>query len=132
MGIPDVHSLAREMTWAQLQGWMAYAELEPFGEQRADLRMSILASMIYNANRGPKQKAKSPSDFMPQFGPAVTKPKRPLTDPAQWNAFAGTIMDNYGDRPNKTEKERPPRPLNMSARRRRELEEKGVVLPATV
>jgi len=53
----------------QFTEWMAYAELEPFGEERADLRMAILASLIANVNRDPKKKS-SPyevSDFMPKF-----------------------------------------------------------------
>jgi hypothetical protein len=53
----------------QLTEWIAYAELEPFGEWRADLRIAILASLIANANRDQKLKP-TPfeiSDFMPQF-----------------------------------------------------------------
>ncbi len=30
--------------------WIAYASLEPFGEERADLRMARLASVIVNSN----------------------------------------------------------------------------------
>lgn len=44
---------------------MAYYSLEPFGEERADLRMAIVASLIANANRDPKHEAYKPEDFMP-------------------------------------------------------------------
>jgi hypothetical protein len=57
------------MSSKEFSEWMAYAQLEPFGEERADLRMAILASLIANANRDPKKKS-SPyevSDFMPKF-----------------------------------------------------------------
>lgn len=46
---------------------MAYYKLEPFGEERADLRMGILASVMANAWRGKGQKPFKPRDFMPTF-----------------------------------------------------------------
>lgn len=57
------------MSSAQLAEWMAYAKLEPFGEERADLRAGIIASVIANVNRDPKkQRPFKPEDFMPKFG----------------------------------------------------------------
>jgi len=47
--------------------WIAYSRLEPWGEERDDLRMGIIASTIANANRGKGQKAYTPQQFMPQF-----------------------------------------------------------------
>ena len=47
--------------------WMAYYELDPFGEERADLRAGIIASTFANANLGKGRKPYAPSDFMPQF-----------------------------------------------------------------
>ena len=47
---------------------MAYDSLEPFGEERADLRMGVIASTIANVNRGKNTKAFSAQDFMPKFG----------------------------------------------------------------
>ena len=49
--------------------WMAYSRLEPWGEERDDLRMGIVASTIANANRGKGQKAFTPDQFMPSFEP---------------------------------------------------------------
>lgn len=48
---------------------MAYAELEPFGEERADLRSGIIASVLANVNRDAKKHPKpfTPQDFMPVF-----------------------------------------------------------------
>lgn len=45
---------------------MAYFEVDPFGEERADLRAGIVASAVANANRV-KGKSFKPKDFMPQF-----------------------------------------------------------------
>ena len=47
--------------------WIKYAELEPFGEERADLRAGIIASTIANVNRTKKDKPFQASDFMPEF-----------------------------------------------------------------
>ena len=49
--------------------WMVYYELDPFGEERGDLRAGIVASTIANANRDPKKRRKAftPADFMPKF-----------------------------------------------------------------
>jgi hypothetical protein len=58
-----------EISSEQLSEWMAYNKLEPWGEERADLRAGIVASVIANSNRGKNQKAFKPQDFMPSFEP---------------------------------------------------------------
>lgn len=56
-----------EITSRQFAEWMAYSQLEPWGEERDDLRMGIVASTIANSNRGKGQKPYKPQDFMPSF-----------------------------------------------------------------
>lgn len=70
---------------------MAYYELEPWGERRADLRAGIVASTIANVNRDPKRRAKAyaPEEFMPREGP-VTLPE--LATPAD-HADPGEVHD---------------------------------------
>lgn len=46
--------------------WMAYAKLEPFGEERSDLRSGIVASTIANALTD-ESESFDPQDFMPDF-----------------------------------------------------------------
>ena len=46
---------------------MEYAKLEPFGEERADLRAAIVAATIANANRGRRRRPFEVKDFMPRF-----------------------------------------------------------------
>lgn len=60
------------LTLKQFLIWQAYYELEPFGEQRADLRMAILGTVLGNLwiSKGRKLKLK---DLMPTF--AKRKPK---------------------------------------------------------
>ena len=41
--------------------------MDPFGDERADLRAGIVAATVANVNRA-KGKPLSPSDFMPDFG----------------------------------------------------------------
>ena len=50
----------------ELSEWQAYYTLDPFGEERADLRAGIIASVIANVNRDPKKGPPfKPSQFMP-------------------------------------------------------------------
>lgn len=55
------------MSAGELTYWQAYSSIEPFGEERADLRMGILASLIANVNRKKGSKAYKPEQFMPKF-----------------------------------------------------------------
>lgn len=49
---------------------MAYSQVEPFGEERADLRSAIIACQVANAfGRRKDQKPFEVSDFMPKFDP---------------------------------------------------------------
>jgi hypothetical protein len=54
---------------AELSAWFAYYRLEPWGEERADLRSAIVASNVANSNRDPRKRPEpyAPADFMP-FG----------------------------------------------------------------
>jgi hypothetical protein len=60
-----VAELLERLDSYELTEWMAYEALEPFGEERADMRAGIIASTIANVNRGKGQKPFSPTDFMP-------------------------------------------------------------------
>ncbi len=58
-----------EISSRQFAEWMAFYRLEPWGEERADLRAGIVASTIANSNRGKGQKPFKPQQFMPEFEP---------------------------------------------------------------
>ena len=49
----------------ELTEWMAFYQLEPFGDMRADLRSGVVAATFANANRSKNAKAFTPEDFMP-------------------------------------------------------------------
>ena len=67
---------------------MAYYEIDPWGEDRADLRAGIIASTIANVNRESKRKAFVPRDFMPDFD---SKPK-PAQSQREMAAVMGQLM----------------------------------------
>lgn len=54
-------------TSRELTEWLAYLQLEPQGEERADLRAGIIASTIANVNRKKGTRAFRPDEFMPKF-----------------------------------------------------------------
>ena len=62
-----VEELGVRMSGREFVHWMAYYNMEPFGEMRADLRAGIIASTIANVNRGKRHAAFKPDQFMPEF-----------------------------------------------------------------
>lgn len=61
-----VAEMLQRMDSAELSEWMAYYQIEPFGERLADHRAGLVTAAIYNVNRPKNRKAYSPSDFMPK------------------------------------------------------------------
>lgn len=64
--------LRHRMTQRELRVWIEAYAVEPWGEDRADLRAGIIASTVANCNRS-KGASFKPSDFMPQFEKPVKK-----------------------------------------------------------
>lgn len=60
----------RSLSGREFAEWMAYATLEPFGEERADFRMATLAALTAELHRDPEKRSEpfSWKDFMPRFG----------------------------------------------------------------
>lgn len=68
--------------------WVAYARIEPFGDQRADLRAGVLASLTANANRGKRGKSYQPGDFFPELKDGFSGSSGRVSDPrAIWQGF---------------------------------------------
>lgn len=55
------------MSSAEFAEWLAYAQLQPFGEIRNDQRAGVIASAIVNANRKKGAKARDWQDFFPPY-----------------------------------------------------------------
>jgi hypothetical protein len=83
--VADVDGLLAGMTAAQLAGWAAFAELEPFGPLRDDQRAAAIACAIVNSIpfRGRGAKVLRPADIFQSLG----QPFKPQTA-AQMAAFA--------------------------------------------
>lgn len=65
--------------------WMDYYELEPFGEERGDLRCAIIAQVIASCHAA-KGKRYKVADFMPSFGRRSRGARRPKQSTAQMKA----------------------------------------------
>lgn len=76
-----VGQLSEEISDKELHEWMAFYRLEPFGDERADLRAGIIASTVANANRGKRGPVRKPTDFMP-FRDAAEQRRKALDRPA--------------------------------------------------
>lgn len=83
------------MSSREFAEWMAFYDLEPFGEEQADLRAGIVASTVANVHRDRKKRSKAykPEDFMPKFKRAGKRERTPWQDQLKviemWNAAMG-------------------------------------------
>ena len=68
-----VAELLRHMSSSEFREWCVYSGIEPFGEERADLRAGIIASTFASAYRKKGSRRPKPSDFMPKFGEQVER-----------------------------------------------------------
>ena len=58
-----VSELCDRLTAAEEASWIAYYRIEPFGDQRADMRNALIAQIQYNS-QVKKDKARKLQDFM--------------------------------------------------------------------
>jgi hypothetical protein len=92
-----VRELLERVESAELSEWMAYDQLDPFGNYRGDLQSAIVASTIANVNLNRKKRKKpfSPDDFIPEFGkliesdPEVARQNKMLAMVEMMNAALG-------------------------------------------
>lgn len=74
-----VGELLARMSGREIAEWMAYYRIEPWGEERGDLRSGVLASIVCNALRGKGDRVRKPQEFVLKFGgdvPDREDPKR--------------------------------------------------------
>lgn len=88
MGRLDVDALLAELSGAQLAEWRAADRLDPWGEERADLRAGIIAAEI--ANAAGRNEPAVPADFMPYLErPHPAEPDQRELKRALEQAFSG-------------------------------------------
>lgn len=76
LGVWDVEVIKRGLTAKKFIEWMAYAELEPFDETRADYRAASIAQIIANTNRAKDQKPYTLDDVLLKFNDDAPKQKK--------------------------------------------------------
>lgn len=54
----------RALPMPEYLGWMRFYTLEPWGWHNQEYLFASIIAMLYNVNKGKKQKAKTPADFM--------------------------------------------------------------------
>ena len=59
--------LLRRISSAELTEWIAFDQIDPIGDERADLNAGIVASTLANCNRGEATEPFKPADFMPDY-----------------------------------------------------------------
>ena len=90
-----------EISATQLGDWMNYAQLEPFGEQRADWRQQMICAVVANGYRDPKKKALKLSDFALKFGGGQSpmgkkiaeSPKGMAAQMQLWDQMSGATVE---------------------------------------
>lgn len=95
LGRSNPDAMRANMPHSTWQGWIEYDQIEPFGEERADLRIAQLCALIANIWRGKRSRRYKIDDFMFNFGP---RSERTPDDLAQQvfalnQAFGGTFID---------------------------------------
>lgn len=73
-----VAELGDRMSSRELSEWMAFYQIEPFGDERADLRQAMTTSAVHNSIQAQAKHPKwtKPGDFMPFSG----NPTQPNTE----------------------------------------------------
>ena len=62
-----VARLLASISSQELTEWQAFYCVEPFGEERADVRSAIVAATVANVNRSSKSAPAPVTAFMPRF-----------------------------------------------------------------
>lgn len=82
--------LAR-MSSREFHEWIAFYEIDPWGDQRADVRAGIIASTLANIHRDKHAKAFKPQDFM-WF---IDRPVEKVIDDAEIERKIEAFMAGY-------------------------------------
>jgi hypothetical protein len=64
-----VRGLLSQIDARELKEWQIFSMIEPFGEERQDLRSAMVCATLANVNRGKNQPAYKLDDFMLRFDP---------------------------------------------------------------
>lgn len=107
LGVPHPRFLEQLLSSSDITDWIAYAEEEPFGDARQDIRDGTIAALIYNTNRDSKKDPQGRAwwDF---FRNAMAPPKEPEALPP--DADDQQLSENFWHLMNATFNHRKPSP----------------------
>lgn len=88
---PDL--MLAHMSGMHLGEWQTYYQLEPWGEERADLRSAIVARTSLLPHLKPHAKPPGIDDFMPDFDGSRTDAKPPQSDDQMM-----AVLRGFGER----------------------------------
>lgn len=86
-----VAELSGRLSSRELTEWQAFYALEPWGTDIEMLGHAITASTVYNVNRGKRNKALGPKDFMPEW-----HKERVIQSEEQMLSFVETLNASLG------------------------------------
>lgn len=89
-----VGELELSLSSRELSEWIAYSSFEPFGQGRSDDGFRLLASMLYNINRGKNARPLSADDFLKTLHDSKPKPKGSGALAAELKAAFGGLKAN--------------------------------------
>ena len=101
MGEVDVDALLARLSSRQISEWMAYYALDPFGEERADLRAAMVMALLANINRDPERRKEpyTPEEFMPRFDGPSREPSPTEATGQTWEQQKALMMALTGASP---------------------------------
>ena len=67
LGYGSVESLLYNLSYSELLDWQAYYSIEPFPEEREDIRNGLLMSLFHNMWRSEDTQAKDFTEFVPDY-----------------------------------------------------------------
>lgn len=95
LGLP-VREMLASMGSDELTEWMAYYQLEPFGDYRADYRSGVVASTFANAHRAKDANPFRPEDFMPFLEKRPPADETPLNVAKFKAMFSHKVVKKHG------------------------------------
>jgi hypothetical protein len=91
-----VREMLARMGSDEFSEWLAYYQLEPFGDYRADYRSGVMASTFANAHRAKDASPFRPEDFMPFLEKQATQQDVGLNVARFMAMFAHKVRKNNG------------------------------------
>lgn len=92
--------MAQSMPGPLLRLWMAFERIEPAGDDRTELAVARLSSLVYNRTRAKSERPKGPREFMFQAEEVTPEAVPQQRDPgSMWRALKGRFLASAGVKP---------------------------------